>query len=125
MTRNKSAKQKPDASITVAQIAGIFAVITAIVGLFTAIATGIFSYFGIRTQIELPIQATQTAEAQLNVLATHPNNTIPSATTSSPAAISSSSSTTASLPTPASSPTTPLRVENLGKYIGDGLRFLP
>lgn len=125
MTRNKSAKQKPDASITVAQIAGIFAVITAVVSLITAVATSLFSYFSIRTQIELPIQATKTAEAQLNALATHSINTIPSITASPSMAISLSSSATAPLPTNVPSSVTPLRIENLGGYRGGGLYFLP
>lgn len=57
--------EKPDTSITVAQLGIIAAVITAIITVIGMTISGYFNYLGARTQVELPIQVTQTVEARM------------------------------------------------------------
>ena len=65
MSRKKISPQPMDKSVDVAKI-GIIVSLVTVIGV---IATAFFNYLSTRTQIELPIRATQTAEAR-NVLPT-------------------------------------------------------
>jgi hypothetical protein len=79
--QEKHSNQKTkDSNINITQTGVIVAIIT----VFGVIATAVFNYLSTRTQIELPIQATQTADARIynsTIIATPTTNYISSTAT--------------------------------------------
>lgn len=74
MPRKKPANQTISSTtektdITVAQLGIIAAAIAALITVIGMVISGYFGYLGARTQVELPIQATQTAEAKPTAIA--------------------------------------------------------